>query len=423
MWYTVQSIYQNEESTMDYNTLLELATDMGYRLAMNGAETFRIEESVRRILAAYQIESEVFAIPNCLTVSIETHDGKPMTRMRRIGCHGNDLDSVEKYSNLSRKICAEIPEPSIACQWMKDTDASIRSYGLPMLLIGNFLGAFGFAIVFGGSFLDGICSGISGTLIGFINFYLGKRKVNPFFNTIASAFAMALASYIMATFGLAQNVDTVIIGALMILVPGLIFTNAMRDIIYGDTNSGMNRIVQVLMIAAAIALGTGAGWRAADLFFFIPDSAPLITHLYEIQNIATFLACTGFAILFNIHGLGIGICAFGGVITWAVYCVTGYFGCDIYVSYFFAALIAALYSEIMARVRKYPAISYLVVAIFPLIPGAGIYYATSFLMQGDKNAFVQKALQTIGIAGVIAVGILMVSTLVRLWSGWKHRKK
>ena len=90
---------------------------------------------------------------------------------------------------------------------------------------------------------------------------------------------------------------------------------------------------------------------------------------------------------------------------------------------FFAAVVAAIYSEVMARVRKYPAISYLVVAIFPLIPGAGIYYATSFLLQDNKAAFTEKALQTIGIAGVIAVGILMVSTLVRLQNIFKTKKK
>ena len=127
---------------MDYSTLLELTTDLGYRLAMNGAETFRIEESVRRILAAYNIESEVFAIPNCLTVSIETHDGEPMTRMRRIGFHGTDLDTVEKYSNLSRRICAEKPDPTVARQWLQETDASLRSYSLPILLLGNFLNIF-----------------------------------------------------------------------------------------------------------------------------------------------------------------------------------------------------------------------------------------------------------------------------------------
>lgn len=408
---------------MNYNALLELAVDMGYRLAMNGAETFRIEESIRRILAAYNIESEVFAIPNCLTVSIETPDGRPMTRMRRIGFHGNDLDSVEKYSNLSRKICAEIPSPEDARGWLKETDQSLRSYSLSVLLLGNFMGAFGFSIVFGGSFVDGICSGVSGILIGIINYYLGKRKVNPFFNTIAAAFAMAFASYSMSAVGAADNADTVIIGALMILVPGLIFTNAMRDIIYGDTNSGMNRIVQVLLVAAAIALGTGAGWRAADVLFILPGNAPLITHLYEVQNIATFIACAGFAILFNIHGFGIAICAFGGVLTWAAYCAANYFGCDLYVSYFIATLFAALYAEIMARVRKYPAISYLVVAIFPLIPGAGIYYTTSYLLQNDRVAFAQKALQTIGIAGLIAVGILVVSTLIRLWTNWRARSK
>ena len=234
---------------------------------------------------------------------------------------------------------------------------------------------------------------------------------------------MAFSAYAMSAIGLANNADTVIIGALMILVPGLIFTNAMRDIIYGDTNSGMNRIVQVLLVAAAIAMGTGSGWHIADTFFAIPENSPLITHLYEIQNIATFIACAGFAIIFNIHGFGIAICAFGGMLTWAAYCAADYLGCSIYASYFLATLVAALYAEIMARVRKYPAISYLVVAIFPLIPGAGIYYTTSYLLQGDRNAFTEKALQTIGIAGVIAVGILMISTLVRLWSSKRQQRK
>ena len=91
--------------------------------------------------------------------------------------------------------------------------------------------------------------------------------------------------------------------------------------------------------------------------------------------------------------------------------------------YFFSAVAAAVYSEIMARIRKYPAISYLVVAIFPLIPGAGIYYSTNHLVRGDMSAFSDKSLQTIGIAGVIAVGILMVSTVVRLWSERKQNKK
>ena len=57
---------------MDYNTLLDLSVELGYRLAMSGAETFRVEESIYRVLLSYGIQAEVFAIPNCLHVSIET---------------------------------------------------------------------------------------------------------------------------------------------------------------------------------------------------------------------------------------------------------------------------------------------------------------------------------------------------------------
>ena len=90
---------------MDYNTLLDLATNLGYELAMAGAETFRVEESIQRVMAAYGVDAEVFAIPNYLIVSIDDEEGKPITKMRRIGTHGNNLDAVEKFSNLSRAIC------------------------------------------------------------------------------------------------------------------------------------------------------------------------------------------------------------------------------------------------------------------------------------------------------------------------------
>ena len=79
---------------MDYNTIMDLAADLGYELSLSGAETFRVEDSMSRVLASYGIASEVFAIPNYLIVSILTETGKPITRMRRIGYHGNNLDAV-----------------------------------------------------------------------------------------------------------------------------------------------------------------------------------------------------------------------------------------------------------------------------------------------------------------------------------------
>lgn len=405
---------------MDYNTLLDLCTDLGYRLAMCGAETFRVEESINLIMRAYGIEAETFAIPNNLTVSIETPDGVPITRMRRIGLHGNDLDAVERYTNLSRRICQETPAPKTAVQWMKETDGSLCKYSRLWLLTGHFLAAAGFSVFFGGNYPDTVFAGICGLVVGGVSMVMDRLKANQFFRIITASFLMALLAYLLAAWGWVNNADTVIIGTLMILVPGLLFTNAMRDIIYGDTNSGVNRIVQVFLIAIAITLGTAAAWSLVSMVFGKPDSVPAINHSVITQLIACFIGSLGFSILFNIHGPGVLLCMFGGTLVWGIYLLVLHFSGSDLAAYFWASAAASLYSEIMARIRKYPAISYLVVAIFPLIPGASIYYTMNHAVRDDMAAFADTGMHTIAIAGVIAVGVLLISTLFRMLTTWKR---
>ena len=403
---------------MNYSMLLDLATDIGYELAMCGAETFRVEESINRILKTYGVDSEVFAIPNCLIVSIETPDGQLMTRMRRIGYHGNDLNGVECFNAMSRAICNRKPAIEEACSWLDQIGSIRKSYSLPVYLLGNGLGAFGFALFFGGNCIDSILAALCGIVVGLMSRYMGNMKTNPFFKTIASSFVMALIAYSMAGLELTNNVDAIIIGTLMILVPGLLFTNAMRDIIYGDTNSGVNRIVQVLLIAMAIALGTAAAWGVTDSIWHHGDVAQDIVYGYPAQCIVCLIGCVGFGILFNVHSLGVPLCALGGCLTWAVYLLTMDLTGNIYLANFWAAAFAAAYSEILARIRKFPATSYLVVSLFPLLPGAGIYYTMCYALDGNLNLAFSKGLQTAAIAGVMAVGILLISTATRALNIW-----
>ncbi len=408
---------------MEYSKLLDLAMDLGHHLAMGGAETFRVEESVTRMLAAYEIEAEVFVIPNCMHISIEPVVGRPLTRMRRIGNHGNDLDAVERYSALSRRICREHPAPEIVAKWLDETAKECRTYTLPLSLLGHVMGAFGFAVLFGGSVADACCAALCGLTVAVINRFTANLGANEFFRTIAAAFPMALLAYALAALGLSPHPDTVNIGALMILVPGLLFTNAMRDIIYGDTNSGINRIVQVLLIAAAIALGTAVAWNAASSLWGTPVDPLPISYSLMAQVIPCFVGCLGFAIIFNIHGPGVLLCTLGGVITWAAYILCQQWGLSTISAYFWASVLASAYSEVMARIRKYPAISYLLVSIFPLLPGAGVYYTMDYAVRGQMDLFASEGMFTAAIAGVMAVGILLVSTSVRLYTTWHHRKK
>ncbi len=165
---------------MDYNTLMDLAADLGYELSMSGAETFRVEDSMEHVLSSYGVSSEVFAIPNYLIVSILTETGKPITRMRRVGYHGNNLDAVEKLNALSRRICSEHPEPAEAMRWLDEVRRAVLWYNFPVYLLGNFLAAAGFAMLFGCGPVDMLLSGICGLLCGLILRFMDRMKVNPF---------------------------------------------------------------------------------------------------------------------------------------------------------------------------------------------------------------------------------------------------
>ncbi len=405
---------------MDYNTIMDLAADLGYELSVSGAETFRVEDSMARVIGSYGIPAEVFSIPNYLIVSILTETGKPLTRMRRIGDHGNNLDAVEKLNALSRRICSSHPAPEEAMRWLDEVRSSIPRYPLPIYLLGNFLGAFGFAALFGCGPVDMAVSGLCGILGGLLNRFMDKMKVNPFFKTIFSAFLMALAAYGLNACGLAQNVNSVVIGALMILVPGLLFTNAMRDIIYGDTNSGITRFVQVMLISMGMALGTAVAWNTASLLWSAPRNLEELSNPLLVTTLGALIGCIGFSILFNIHGPGGLLCALGGVVTWVVFDLIVKFSADEMFAYFVGAVLASVYAEVMARLRKYPAISYLVVSLFPLIPGAGIYYTMYYAVHGNMEQFAAQGTHTAAIVGVIAVGVLLVSTMVRLSYAWKE---
>lgn len=407
---------------MNNTLLMELVSRIGCGIAMGGAETYRVEESVNRILAAYGVESRVYSVPNSLIITMLIPDQPPMTQLCRMERKGTDLDAVEQYSNLGRRICAQKPELEIAMQWLEETEKSRKQYKFPMALTGYLLVAWGFCIFFGGSLMDSLCAASCGLLLGVAEHFMGKLHANVFFQKIAAAFLMAALAYGISAFGVIPNVDTSVIGTLMLLVPGLLFTNAMRDIIFGDTNSGINRVVEALLIAVAVAIGTAAAWNFVDAIWKIPGQMEKIAHGPLVTCLVSFVACAGFVIVFNIHGRGNMLCALGGAVTWGAYCVAEGLGCDSLMCCFVATCTAAIFSEAMARVRRYPAISYLVVSLLPMIPGAGIYYTALYGLRGDMTLASQYGMDTLSTAGVMAAGILIVSTTVRMWTTHKMNR-
>ena len=113
---------------MDHDKLLNLGAELGRQLMASGAEIYRVEESVNRLLTAYGLQPQVFAIPNCLIVSVNTPEGHPLTRMCRIPAHGTDIELLERCNALCRRLCREVPPIDQALSLVNHLQDDLRHF-------------------------------------------------------------------------------------------------------------------------------------------------------------------------------------------------------------------------------------------------------------------------------------------------------
>lgn len=134
---------------------------------------------------------------------------------------------------------------------------------------------------------------------------------------------------------------------------------------------------------------------------------------YFLPCLYAFAACSAFSVVFNMRGKALIFASLGGSLGWLVYLLCGAVQNDI-IQFFAATVAISVYSEVMARIHKKPVTGYLLVALLPLVPGGGIYYTMEYCIIGNTDLFLETGLHTLGIAGSLAMGILLVSSFVRL---------
>lgn len=140
-----------------------------------------------------------------------------------------------------------------------------------------------------------------------------------------------------------------------------------------------------------------------------------VIQVFVLPCLWAFGACLAFAVIFNIHGLGMFICGAGGALGWLVYLLCSRpLGLGDMPSALLAGVSISAWSETMARLRKCPVTGYLLVAFFPLVPGGGIYYAMKFAIAGQTRNFGNTLMHTVEFAGALALGVLLVSSAVRM---------
>lgn len=243
---------------MTNDEILDAAARIGKGMLESGAEIYRVEDSLSRVINAYSLGvGEVFAIPNYLHINLRSGDGVSHTRMCRASTmKGVDMRKLNALNELCRKICEQKPTAKEIETAIVEIE-SVPQYSFLMQIAAGALGSGAFSLFFGGNFRDALCSALCGFILCMVTYYMSRQESNLFFKSIVGSALVALLAMLEMKLGLGSNLDKIIIGALMCLVPGIMITNFMRDIIAGDWVAGLTKLAEALLIAAGIALGSG----------------------------------------------------------------------------------------------------------------------------------------------------------------------
>ena len=239
----------------DYDKLLQRILDIGEEMIVAGAEVNRVEDSIYRMCEAYGADRiNVFIITSNIQVTLESPDGKIITHIRRIVRYSVNFDRLDYLNDLSRWICASKPDDrELKKRFYEVLDRPkqkrIVKYLAAVMVAG------GFTVFFGGRWGDAAAAALMGIVIVAFEHLIDGRETNLLaYNFIVSVVA-GLFALAMVHIGLGQNADKIMIGGIMLLIPGIAMTNAVRDMLIGDIASGLLRLVDALLIAGAIACG------------------------------------------------------------------------------------------------------------------------------------------------------------------------
>ncbi len=237
--------------------LLCSVLDIGEQMLVNGAEINRVEDSIKRICQSYNAKRvDVFTITSSIVVTLQKQDGSTFTQTRRIHKYSTNLEMVDKLNNLSRYICNNQPESDYIINELVKINNG-KTYSLSVQYANYAMIASAFTIFFGGSLSDALASSVIAVLLKLSNTIAQKVDTNTLFINIISSFIVGLFAIFSVRLGVGESIDKIVIGNIMLMIPGIAFTNSIRDIINGDTISGLFRLSEAIVISLSIAVGFG----------------------------------------------------------------------------------------------------------------------------------------------------------------------
>lgn len=412
-------LIQNGCSMNETNKLsdvLEVASEAGHILLENGAEISRVEDTMTRISSHYGVDSGNFFV---LSNGIFTTGS--MGKVRKDGGQSETYANVEfipiRGIQLSKvaavnKLSFDIASGKYSLEKAKSRLEVIRVMpGKPFIeqVFGAALGAAGFCAVFGGGYLDCAAAFTVGMLLSAFSIFISSKQLSKIVGGICNALVATLLCLVCHHIGFGNSLSNVIIGAIMPLIPGVPFVNGVRDLANSDYLAGLTRLTDAMLGFFCIALGVGFGfmldgWAFGGMVTLTGTIASPETDSLLFQTLAAYLGTAAFAILFGVPRKEYLASGCIGALGWFAYLIlTRYAGCSIPIAVSIATTLVCVSSRFAAVWRKCPSTVFLLCGIFPLVPGAGVFWFTYYLL---SSAF--KLSFTSGfIAGKAAIAIVL----------------
>ena len=409
----------------EWEERLALVLDIAEQMVISGAEVARTEYSVRRICKSFgAVRTEALSITTSLIVTVYYDEYGSVTQTRRVDKFAYNMDRLEKMNELSREICDKKLSIEDGRKRFSELMAE-KYYSFHSQIFFFMLVAFTFTLFFGGSIKDALVSSFIAILFKYIDEFARKIEINKFIPIVASSLLGGFLAIMAVRAGLADSVGKVSIGDVMLLIPGIMLTNSLRDMFGGDTITGGIRFIEATLIAIMIAVGFSASSKFYEEIFSSvvvstvrewPAWITIITAL-----VTSFFGSIGYACTFNIRAKRLVAAGFGGLIGWAAYLIAGCFMFSEPMKYFVAALVINIYAEIMAVTEKAPSTVFLVSAIMPLVPGGMLYRTMRFAVTKEWGDFGKLGVETLSIALALALGMLIANSVIK--SMRKRRRK
>lgn len=235
--------------------LISCVLDLGEMLLSSGAEIIRVEDTITRLCNVYGfVKVDVFSLTSSIVLTVRTPGGRILTQNRRVPNRDTDLGRVEKVNALSRRLCTA-PVPLEELREEVENLRHAQTYPAWVHRLMYIISSAAFSLFFGGTLADAAAAAIAGLVLFQTLHWSKPLHLNSMLRCLMASFISALAVVGIYLLGLGDRPDKISMGCIMLLIPGIPFTTALRDLINGDTLAGLMGLCEAVIGAVAVAIG------------------------------------------------------------------------------------------------------------------------------------------------------------------------